>query len=245
MIEYYKNLSLESLFYINEEGLVCLEEWRDVVGYEGMYEISNLGRVKSLKKTPNLIFKIQTNTHGYNSVCLSKNGKVKTFPVHYFVGCSFLNYLSFDSKKYVVDHIDNIKKNCTTSNLQVITYRENSSKDQKNRTSKYTGVCWNKKHNVWTSSIYHKQKTIKLGCFKNEEEAYEYYVMALKSIKENTPIIKKIPDFSSSFKGVSFHRKTKKWRAFIIENGKQKHLGLFSLETEAGLVAEKARKNLV
>ena len=69
--------------------------------------------------------------------------------------------------------------------------------------------------------------------------------MALKSIKEGSPIIKKIPDFSSSFKGVSLHKKTKKWRAFIIENGKQKHLGLFSSEVEASLAAEKARKNLV
>ena len=48
MIEYYKNLSLESLFYINDEGLVCMEEWRNIIGFENRYQVSSLGRVKSL-----------------------------------------------------------------------------------------------------------------------------------------------------------------------------------------------------
>ena len=46
MIEYHKNLSLELLFYINNEGLVCYEEWKDIPGYEGIYQVSNLGRIK-------------------------------------------------------------------------------------------------------------------------------------------------------------------------------------------------------
>ena len=55
MIEYWKNLDLRDLFYINDDGLVCCEEWRDIIGYEGYYQVSNLGRVKSLK------FKKQNN----------------------------------------------------------------------------------------------------------------------------------------------------------------------------------------
>lgn len=51
MIEYYKNLSLENLPYINEEGLICWEEFRDIPQYEGLYQVSDLGRVKSLART--------------------------------------------------------------------------------------------------------------------------------------------------------------------------------------------------
>ena len=47
MIEYYKNLSLENLFYIDENGIVQEEEWKDIPNWEGMYQCSDLGRVKS------------------------------------------------------------------------------------------------------------------------------------------------------------------------------------------------------
>lgn len=50
MIEYWKNLDLRDLFYVNDDGLVCCEEWRDIKDYEGYYQVSNLGRVKSLDR---------------------------------------------------------------------------------------------------------------------------------------------------------------------------------------------------
>ena len=53
MIEYYKNKSLESLFYVNEFGLVCQEEWKDIPNYEGLYQASDLGRIKSLSRYVN------------------------------------------------------------------------------------------------------------------------------------------------------------------------------------------------
>lgn len=47
MIEYYKNFSLENLFYIDKNGLVQEEEWKDIDNYKEEYSVSNLGRVKS------------------------------------------------------------------------------------------------------------------------------------------------------------------------------------------------------
>ncbi len=50
MIEYYKNFSLEPLFYVNENGLVCQEEWKDIAEVKNIYQSSNLGRIKSLDR---------------------------------------------------------------------------------------------------------------------------------------------------------------------------------------------------
>lgn len=50
MIEYYNNFSLEDLFYINENGLVCQEQWKDIIEVKNIYQSSNLGRIKSLDR---------------------------------------------------------------------------------------------------------------------------------------------------------------------------------------------------
>lgn len=46
-MEYWKNLALTDIIYINDNGLVSYEEWRDIPKYEDNYQVSNLGRVKS------------------------------------------------------------------------------------------------------------------------------------------------------------------------------------------------------
>lgn len=232
--EYYnQNLDVNDLFYINDDGIVCCEEWRDVFNYEGHYKDSNLGRVKSLKKGKQKIMMLQTNIHGYKSVCLCKNGTVKSFAVHLLLGRSFLNYDAFDNKKYVVDHINNIQTDNRLSNLQVTTIRINSTKDKKNKTSKYPGVSWYHYTKKWTASIVYNGKRIHLGYFKEEDDAYEFYKFALKSIEEGTKIKTYLAEFSSIHKGVSFHKQTNKWRAFVNKNGKTKHLGFFDKESQA------------
>jgi ribosomal protein L15E len=66
---------------------------------------------------------------------------------------AFLNHTPC-GYKIVVDHIDNnIKTDNRLENLQLITQRENVSKDIKNTSSKYIGVCWHKKAKKWRSSI--------------------------------------------------------------------------------------------
>lgn len=101
MKSYQKNYSLENLFYIDENGVVQEEEWRDVVGYEDYYKVSNLGRVKSAfryKKGRNnntvpvleKILKNEANHAGYVRVSLCKNSKSKLFLVHRLVAEAFI-----------------------------------------------------------------------------------------------------------------------------------------------------------
>ena len=49
-MEHYKNLSLEDIVYVDDNGVTCVEQWKDIPDYEGYYQISNLGRVKSLER---------------------------------------------------------------------------------------------------------------------------------------------------------------------------------------------------
>ena len=82
----------------------------------------------------------------------------------------------------VVDHINNNSLDNRVENLQVITQRQNATKDRTNKTSKYAGVSWHKALNKWRSYIKINYKQIHLGYFDNEEEASEVYNNKLKQI---------------------------------------------------------------
>jgi hypothetical protein len=167
------------------------EIWKDVPNYEGMYQVSNLGSVKSLDRIVyekngecRLLkgkYKSKTlNNKGYFSVGLSKDSVVRYFTVHKLVAMAFLNHTPC-GHKLVVDHIDNKPSNNKLENLQLITHRENLSKD-KVGSSKYTGVCWNKNAKKWGCSIRIKGKVNFLGYFDNEYDAYLEYQKKLKEI---------------------------------------------------------------
>ena len=155
------------------------EEFRPVPGYEGYYEVSNFGNVKSL--TNDKILKPCLDGRGYYKVTLSKDGKTKTIRIHILVDTAFLGHKP-DGYKIVIDHIDNNKLNNNLTNLQLISQRDNSSKDKKNGTSQYSGVTWHKNTNKWRSQITVNGKKKHLGYFKLEEEAYEAYQKALKEL---------------------------------------------------------------
>lgn len=103
------------------------EIWKDIKGYEGLYQISNLGRVKSLKRMIKKrkceeITKIPSITNkGYYRLPLCKYGKIKYFHIHRLVAETFIPNLE---NKPTVDHIDRNKLNNVVSNLRWATYNE-------------------------------------------------------------------------------------------------------------------------
>lgn len=112
------------------------EIWRPVVGYEGKYEVSNMGRVKSLNycrtgKTK-LLSLISTKC-GYVFVGLNKNDKGKHFLVHRLVYEAFVGKLpKFDchqkgNQRMEVNHINEIKTDNRVENLELITCTENNN----------------------------------------------------------------------------------------------------------------------
>lgn len=171
------------------------EIWKPIPGYEGIYDVSSHGRIKSLKRTQKgqsgyvfnvyeRILKGGTNREGYLHVILRKSGNPKTRTVHQLVAEAFLNHVPC-GYKLVVDHIDNDKLNNHVTNLQIITPRENASKDMKQGVSKYRGVTWTKNIQKWRTKIRINGKKKHLGYFYSEEEAGKAYQDKLKEIKEN------------------------------------------------------------
>lgn len=98
------------------------EEWHDVKGYNGRYQVSNLGRVRSnfSGKWKNLK---PHNTKGYLIVALSYKGKVTKRSVHVLVAEAFIEN---PENKPLVNHKDANPMNCQVSNLEWSTYSENT-----------------------------------------------------------------------------------------------------------------------
>lgn len=170
-----------------------IEVWKEIKGYENMYMISNLGRIKSLNRDiyiDNNFFrkayeKILSNTldsHGYYVVHLYKNSICKKQYIHILLATYFLGYEK--NKNYIIDHIDGNPANNSLNNLQVITQSENIRKAKKRNhtTSIYKGVCFDKSRNKWLSSCFVNKKHLYLGRYKTEIEAKKIYELATINI---------------------------------------------------------------
>ncbi|WP_449460488.1 NUMOD4 domain-containing protein [Streptococcus suis] len=91
-----------------------IEIWKDIPTYEGHYQASNHGRIRSIKSTPRILVEdLQPN--GYKRVYLWKNGKKKNKLVHRLVALTFIS----NCENYTdVNHIDEDKTNNVVTNLQ-------------------------------------------------------------------------------------------------------------------------------
>ena len=101
---------------------VILEVWKDIPGYEGLYQVSNMGNVKSLFRYKKQLKPMMTNS-GYLQINLFKNKIRKVFLVHRLVAIVFLDN---PQNKEEVNHIDECKTNNKLSNLEWVTRTENS-----------------------------------------------------------------------------------------------------------------------
>lgn len=171
------------------------EEFRDIPGYEGIYQVSDLGNVKSLPRIvlkkgkypfvcKEKILKYKIGQTGYYELNLYKDKKKKTFTVHQLVAMAFLNHIPC-GYKLVIDHINDISTDNRVENLQIVTQRYNARKTQGDYSSKYKGVSWHKRNKKWVANIQIDSKHKHLGSYTNEYEAYLKYQEALNQINKN------------------------------------------------------------
>ena len=107
-----------------------MQQWKDVPGYEGFYQASSCGKIRSLnylahsgsiKELTRCLRKA-----GYLVVCLGKNGKNKMYKVHQLVAMAFLQHVP-DGMNLVIDHINGDKQDNRVENLRIVTQKKNTN----------------------------------------------------------------------------------------------------------------------
>lgn len=209
-----------------------IEIWKDVIGYEDVYQVSNFGNIRTLKFNKKRILKKYFNNNGYLSCSLWKNGIIKTRTIHQLVAESFLNHIPC-GHKLVINHKNFIRTDNRVENIEIITQRENTNKQHIKSSSQFVGVSWANTFKKWTARININNKQKNLGYFTTEIEAKEFYDNAIEAIKNNVDLKIKRHIFSSEYKGVSWSKSNKKWLSQITIKGKVKNLGYFLDELEA------------
>lgn len=118
-------------------GFSVLEEWRDIKGFEGKYQVSNLGNVRSLDRvTNNRVFKGVTkkpqisNTGYYRVFLCLQNRKIKPFSIHRLVAGAFLER---KEGLNIVNHLDGNRLNNVLNNLEWTTISGNTLHSYKNK----------------------------------------------------------------------------------------------------------------
>lgn len=152
------------------------EVWKDINGYEDLYQVSNYGNVKSKNKIPKYkgqsylksrVLKqdiVKRNHTNYRRVTLCKNGKCKGYQVHRLVAGHFIPN---PENKCCVNHIDNNGENNKVTNLEWVTQKENMQHSIKQGRSECMKVNLDNTHKIIASN---KRMDAKVGSIIGQYE---------------------------------------------------------------------------
>ena len=114
------------------------EIWKDIEGYEGLYQVSNFGKIKSIGYKKKKILKPTQDHYGYLNVTLYKNKNKKAKRIHRLVAEAFI---ANPENKPEIDHIDTDKLNNNVKNLRWVTRIENNNNELtlKHKSDLFTG----------------------------------------------------------------------------------------------------------
>lgn len=161
-----------------------MEIWKDIVDYEGLYEISSLGNVRRIWKSSKKLRSLKQRKDGYMEIDLWKNGKSKHIRIHQLVANAFLENPNNYS---CINHIDGNKANNKVENIEWCS-------QSYNRTHAIQDLKVNTKHYKWL--LYKDNQFIKefVDCFelagylKKDFSTVAYHARNNTSTKENFQI---------------------------------------------------------
>jgi hypothetical protein len=155
-----------------------MEQWKDITGYEGSYQVSSTGRVRSLDRVTcsdtrgpqtlkGRVLKPGIASNGYYTVALRKDGNTRTRTVHDLVADAFVGVRP---KGLVIDHIDGDRLNNLPINLRYVPQAVNGQNVTKaNSASGKVGVYRN--GSGWMAQVKVRGVGLHLGTFGTIEEA--------------------------------------------------------------------------
>jgi hypothetical protein len=198
------------------------------------------------------VYDMSINQHGYVYCKLKEKYKHKRMGFYTGSLHKILVFQDNTNRMINVDHKDGNKLNNQKENLRICTHANNMKNRKPNNkqlgkdtASKYKGVWWNKKLNMWRVQIRSDNKRIGIGCFTNEiaaANAYNYYAKELHKeyaklndveFMEKDEWIKYKSGENKTSKYVGVSLSNNKWVAQIYHNGKNKIIGKFDTEIEA------------
>lgn len=165
------------------------EVWKKIEGFDKDYEVSSKGRFKRfLKSGAAKVFEPKPNGTGYPSIGLVRLGVTVTFYMHQLVAEAFLGH-KIGGRGMVVDHKSGNKLDNSVTNLQLVTFRENLTKDRVNKTGftgvrKDSGVKGLKK--LYCACIYIDGKYVTTPHVSTPEEAGAAYKALVKIVDSRT-----------------------------------------------------------
>ena len=168
-----------------------IEEFRDIVGYEGLYQISNFGRVKSLSRyvkcrygsfrlLKEIILIPRLNDRGYLYINLYKNHIKKTHKIHQLVVKRFI--CEYNIKTHVAEHKDNNRLNNKLTNLRIVSQRDNMN--NLINQSKYGSGVVKTINSKFISRIEINGKRVHLGIYVDNTKASQKYLEVKQQIEE-------------------------------------------------------------
>jgi hypothetical protein len=204
-----KRLKIKMDMY--EDNIIEGEEWRDCIGYEGLYWVSNLGRVKTKFRQgcKNILLKPNINSCGYGMVMLSNKDKErKKWLIHRLVGFAFIENPK-PNEYTMIDHIDRNRQNNNKDNLRWVNAKINI-----HNSSNYKGGINNMKveckecgdivNYAYSLMRHYIRKHMEVIVEKGREEIEkEYYLPLLTTKNAKQSINYYIP--SSSLGEISSH----------------------------------------
>lgn len=169
---------LPSIIYKGDD-MMNKEIWKDISGYEGLYQVSNLGNIRKIWKFKTIMCKPSSDSHGYKQIVLTKDKKRKSYKVHRLVALTFIN----NPNNYEeVNHKDENKTNNKIDNLEWCDRKYNCNYG--NRNYKCT------RHRLHRIQQYNKENNL-IGEYPSLKEAEKVTGIKYQSISSCCRNIKK------------------------------------------------------